>query len=112
MTKRSDSLTRSIDLASAGKRMLLGAAIALVLITLFLLGVKSPKPEWGEFWMVRPLIIVPLAGAAGGFFYYFVQRQNLRSTSQRIVFTVLGLFGYIIALWMGFVLGLDGTLWD
>jgi len=112
MTKRFDFLTRPIDFASAGKRMLLGAAIALLLITLFLLGVQSPKPDWGEFWMVRPLIFVPLVGAAGGFFYYFVQQQNLRSTSQRIGFTVLGSFGYVIALWMGFVLGLDGTLWD
>ncbi|PEC35719.1 potassium transporter KefB, partial [Bacillus toyonensis] len=52
--------------------MLLGAGIALILILVFLLGVDNPKPEWGKLWMLKPLIVVPTAGAMGGVFYYFM----------------------------------------
>lgn len=101
-----------INRALLMKRALLGAAIALVLISLLLSGVDEPHPSWPKFWYVRPLIMVPLAGAAGGAFYYFMDRLRSKGGWQKIVTALVSLIVYVIALWLGTVLGLDGTLWD
>lgn len=93
------------------KRMLIGGAIALGIITFFLLQVREPNQEWGKLWMIRPLIIVPLAGAVGGGFYHFINSRSYKNWRKALT-VIIGLLVYIIGLWMGIVLGLDGTLWD
>lgn len=105
-------LQQPIDWASMGKRALLGGGIALILISIFLSGVDEPNPLWPKFWYIRPLIIVPLAGAAGGVCYYFIDRLRSQGGWQKIVTGIISLLIYIIGLWLGTVLGLDGTLWD
>lgn len=72
-----DSTTQPIHPASLTKRMLQSAGIALILISVFLLSGGEGNPAWPKLWMVRPLIIVPLAGAFGGFFIY--KMEHLRS---------------------------------
>lgn len=94
------------------RRALIGAGIALALISLFLSGVNNPKPEWPQFWYLRPLIIVPLAGATGGICYHLKDFVNQFLGWNKAVVTVLAVLVYIVGLWMGTVLGLDGTLWD
>jgi H+/Cl- antiporter ClcA len=94
------------------KRMLIGAIIALVLISLFLYGVNNPKPEWGKFWMLRPLLIVPFAGAMGGLFYHLLEKFRNKGGWWKILAILASVIGYIIILWLGTILGLDGTLWD
>lgn len=98
--------------SSVYTRMVQGAAIALTLIALFLLGVHNPKPEWGKLWMVRPLIIVPLAGAMGGVLYYLMDYLRYQGGWKKAAAVVLSLLGYLVVLWLGTVLGLDGTLWN
>lgn len=92
--------------------MIIGGSIALILITTFLIGVKDPNPEWGKFWTARPLLIVPIAGAAGGALYYFMTSLYLKHRWQRTAMTILASIGFVIALWLGTVLGLAGTLWN
>jgi len=93
--------------------MLLGAVIGLILVSLFLTGVKNPNPAWGKLWMIKPMIMVPLAGAAGGAYYYFINHFLGYKTNWRKALAIaLGLIGFIIALWLGTVLGLNGTLWN
>ncbi len=111
MSTSNSSTTKPIRTASLVKRMLIGAAIALVLIALFVLPVEG-KPEWGNFWKVRPLIIVPLAGAAGGACSYFLEYILGEGGRRKVLIVILSLLIYIIGLWLGTVLGLDGTLWD
>jgi hypothetical protein len=94
------------------KPLLIGAAIALFLIGFFLSGVHDPKPEWGKLWMIKPLIIVPMAGATGGAFYYFMDQVSSRGGWNKTVDILLSLIVYIIGLWLGTVLGLNGTLWN
>lgn len=93
------------------KPILIGAGIALLVISFFVFGVDDPKPEWGSSWMIRPLIITPLAGAVGGAFYAFMHYQSTRGFNKTLA-VVLGIVVYIIGLWLGVVLGLDGTMWD
>jgi len=97
---------------SVYKRMLQGGAVALVLIVLFLAGVDEPNPEWPKYWMVRPLIVVPIAGAMGGVFYYFMDFMRNGGLWSKIFANILSLLAYLVAIWMGSILGLDGTLWN
>jgi hypothetical protein len=96
------------DQVPLSRRMLVGAGIGLLLISLFLLPIKNPNPEWGKFWMIRPFIIVPFAGAMGGLCNYYIMQFNL----PKIVAVLLSVLVFVIGLWIGFVLGLDGTLWN
>jgi hypothetical protein len=105
-------LLQPIHWGSLTKRMAIGAGIALVLICIFLAGVQHPNPEWPTFWYIRPLIIVPLAGAAGGACYYFIDRLRSQGGWQKIVTGIVSLLVYVIGLWLGTILGLAGTLWD
>ncbi len=93
------------------KPILIGAGIALLVISFFVFGVDDPNPEWGSYWMIRPLIITPLAGAVGGAFYAFMDYQSARGFNKTLA-VILGIVVYIIGLWLGIVLGLDGTMWD
>jgi hypothetical protein len=95
-----------------GKRMILGATIGLVVILIFILPVKNTNPDWGKFWMIRPLIITPLAGAMGGLFYSFMDALRHKGGFKKILANIISLMIFLIGLWMGIVLGLDGTLWD
>ncbi|HEY3403736.1 MAG TPA: potassium transporter KefB [Ohtaekwangia sp.] len=96
---------------SSGMRMLVGAAIGFGVIAFFIFP-TNPDPAWSRYWMIRPLLIVPFVGALGGLcnhllirFYFLV---GLTKTKAWILSVVI----FIIGLWIGIVLGLDGTLWD
>ena len=97
---------------SLPKRMVVGAGIGFILILLFLLSAGEGKPEWGPLWMVRPLIITPLAGAMGGLCNYFILNFHPLVGVSKTVAVILSVIVFIFGLWLGTVLGLDGTLWD
>ncbi|MDO9679837.1 MAG: hypothetical protein Q7262_02380 [Bacteroidales bacterium] len=101
-----------METASMVRRMLIGAGIALVLITIFLLGVDEPNPEWAKLWMIRPLVVVPIAGAFGGFLTYQIDKRLNQGTWAKIAAVLLSFIAYVFVLWMGSVLGLAGTLWN
>lgn len=112
MTQGDNLTTEPIHRASLGKRMLQGAAIALTLIIVFLVQAGEPHPDWPKLWMIKPLIIVPLAGAMGGVFYYYMDHLRYQGGWKKTLAIILSLIVYIIGLWLGIVLGLDGTLWN
>jgi hypothetical protein len=100
-----------INVPSLAWKMAIGGLIGLVLIGLFLYP-SHPNPEWGRFWWIRPFIAVPVAGALGGVFNYFVSQQTFTRRWVKIMALILSLFVFLVALWMGTVVGLDGTYWD
>lgn len=112
MTKQDKLTTQPLHRTSSVKTMLLGAGIALLLISLFLLSVRHPNPAWPRWWMIRPLVIVPIAGALGGLFYYSMDRLRSGGGWKSAFAIVVSVIVYITGLWMGTVLGLDGTLWN
>lgn len=93
------------------KRMILGGAIALVIISLFVFSAET-NPEWPRFWRIRPLIITPLAGAAGGAFSYLMTHITHQGGWRKALAILVSVIVYVFGLWIGIVLGLDGTLWD
>lgn len=111
MTQKNSLITQPIDISSLGRRMLIGGTIALILIALFIFPVTA-KPEWGSLWMVRPLIVVSLAGAAGGACNYFLVNWSNQNRLNKILAYVLSFIIFVFGLWIGTVLGLNGTLWN
>jgi hypothetical protein len=110
MTPTNSLPAQPINASALKKCMLIGGAIGLALISLFVFGVKT-NTAWGQLWRIKPLIITPLAGAAGGAFFYFISNINLQGY-KKVIAIAIGVIGALIALWMGVVLGLNGTLWD
>ena len=111
MTQQNESQNQPIHPVSFVKPILVGAGIALLVISFFVFGVDEPHPEWGKFWMIRPLIITPLAGAVGGAFYSLMDYQSSRGFNRTLAI-LLSIVVYFIGLWLGVVLGLDGTMWN
>lgn len=112
MINKNNTTAEPLSSPSLSKRMLLGAAIGLILILTFILPVKNPKPEWPSLWMLKPLIVVPLAGAAGGLFYHLMGSIRRQGGWKKVLINIACLIVYIFGLWIGIVLGLNGTLWN
>ena len=95
-----------------GKSAVTGAAVALVFIGVFLMGVNEADPSWPKYWKLKPFLMVPLAGAIGGTFYHLMGYLRTQGSWKKVLGFLFGLLEYIIILWLGTVLGLNGTLWD
>nr|WP_294796077.1 hypothetical protein [uncultured Mucilaginibacter sp.] len=94
------------------KRMLIGAGIGAVIIALFILPVKHPQAEWGQLWMLKPFIITPFSGAVGGLVAHFMMHFRNQYGWNKVLTLLLTAIICVIGLWMGIVLGLNGTLWN
>lgn len=111
MARRENS-THPIHSTPLSKRILVGAGIGFMLIAFFLLGAGEPNPAWPKFWMVKPLLMVPFAGALGGVFYHFMDHLRYGGGWRKVLANILSVLVFITALWLGVVLGLNGTMWD
>lgn len=105
-------IPQQINSKSLIKRMFLGAVIGLIIISFFVFSVDEPNPNWGKLWKIRPLIITPLAGAFGILSFYFKDFIRPRSNLKTVLGFLFSIIAFMIALWLGIVLGLDGTLWN
>jgi hypothetical protein len=108
---QSDNSTQPLQ-GSLSKKMIVGAGIGLLLISFFLIMDGEGNPAWGPLWRIRPLIVVSFAGAMAGLCNYFIFHFRNQFGVNKVVATILSVLVSIIGLWMGIVLGLDGTLWD
>lgn len=109
---RTNNFISKVSLKSVLKRMMLGAAIGLVLISFFIFSVDNPNPEWGKYWRIKPLIITPLVAAFGFLSFYLKEYINPKTDAGKIVVFFISTLVFLVALWLGTVLGLDGTLWN
>ncbi len=112
MPKQDQTHLQPVNTTFLAASILAGAGIALLVISFFVFGVDNPKPEWGQYWRIRPLTITPLAGATGGAIFYLLNYLSARKRINKILAVFLGVIIFLIGLWMGIVLGLDGTMWD
>ena len=111
MTQGNNFLANPINQSSLVVKMVIGGAIALLIIGAFLFSAGQPNPEWGNYWMIKPLIMVPLAGAIGGLVFYFINLP-FQTGWKKISAALVGILLYIFVLWIGTVLGLNGTFWN
>jgi hypothetical protein len=101
-----------IDWRTLRTCMVLGAIPGLILISAFLFAAGEGNPEWGAYWRIRPLIVVPAAGAMGGGFFYFMTHRRYNSDAWNFAARIVGLIVYAIGIWFGSVIGLAGTHWN
>lgn len=94
------------------QRALAGAIPAFIVIALFLMMPYTVDKDWSKYWMLRPLFIVPLAGAMGGLFYHFMDTCRKCNGWNRLLTISISVLVYIVGVWLGIIVGLDGTLWD
>ena len=111
MTHKTGFRIFPINFRSLALRMAIGGLIGLLFIAVFLYP-SEPDPAWGPFWWVRPFIAVPVAGAMGGAFNYLISQQTFKRRWIKVVAIIFSVFVFFVALWMGSVVGLDGTYWD
>ena len=111
MTLTDTTAKKPIDSSLLKKFALGGGLIGLALVSFFVFGIPQPNPAWGQLWRIKPLIITPLAGAAGATCFYFIFNLKLRGIKKALVIGV-GVIGFLIALYLGVVLGLNGTMWN
>ncbi|MEC7755604.1 MAG: potassium transporter KefB [Bacteroidota bacterium] len=107
-----ENISDTVSSRGLMKRMLIGGIIGLVLITLFLISVDHPDPAWKKFWFIKPLIITPIAAAMGGGLHFYVDKIFSTNNWSRALAFILGTLGFVVALWLGTVLGLNGTYWN
>ena len=93
-------------------KVLLGWGIGLVVISLFVFGVDDPDPQWPPNWRVRPLILTPLATAFGMLAFFLKNLVRPKGSGMNILIFLVSVLGFVFSLWIGIVLGLDGTMWD
>lgn len=112
MEKSKHQQTLRNSIAVAVSHVVAGWAIGFILILALVLSVNEPKPEWSQYWWVRPVLLTPFISGLAGWLFYRIPRffqQQQWSLALAYVFVVLL---FIFMLWIGIVLGLDGTLWN
>ena len=112
MNQKNNLLMQQINPKILTRSVLIGAAVGLAIIFFFLVSVDRPHPEWGSLWMVKPLVVTPLAGAFGGAAFYAINLVIAKGGWTSALAFVLGLIVAFVVLWLGIVLGLNGTLWN
>lgn len=90
----------------------IGAAIGVILISIFLLKATNADPAWGRYWRIRPVVLMTFAGGMGGLCNYLIFRFHKEFGVPTFIAAIIGALVFFVGLWMGFVLGLDGTYWD
>jgi len=105
-------MTSSNSSLSLRARMLIGAIVGLLVISYFLISAGAGDPAWGKYWRIRPLIMVPFAGAMAGLCNFLILRYRFIVGINKAIAIVISVLVSIVGLWMGIVLGLNGTLWN
>jgi preprotein translocase subunit Sss1 len=90
----------------------IGALVGLALISIFIFPIHHPRPEWGEFWRIRPLLVTPIVVSIGAICAYLFAKVVPSFGIHKTVSFLIGILGFIISIWLGIVLGLAGTLWN
>lgn len=105
-------ITTSINKNHLSIMIVVGFALALAFVGFIILSVDNPKPEWSEYWFVKPLLITPIVGAIGGALCYLINTFSFQNSFVKLLRILISIIVLIFFIWIGTVLGLDGTLWN
>lgn len=108
MTPRKIFRISSADLIN---KMLLSATIGIIIAGSFVYSNTPYNDNWGHLWFIKPLILIPLSGSVGGALYYLFTRYMQNVLPKWLLFAV-GTLLFGISLWVGTILGLNGTYWN
>jgi len=91
--------------------ILIGAGIGFGLMAFFLLTAGEPNPEWSPYWRIRPMVVETSAGAFAGFIFYALRKLRAKGRWKALLANALSLLVLLFCLWIGSVIGLNGTYW-
>ncbi|MEJ8803316.1 potassium transporter KefB [Pontibacter sp. H249] len=94
--------------APLGQNALLGASLVFALVAICLLFGGGPTSDASTFWWLLPLLLVTLAGALGGTFYYLLARLTYKGGWSTAFPNILSALVYILLLAISFALGMSG----
>lgn len=96
--------------AALRKRILQGAAIAILLLAVFLTIVGAIDDGT---WILIPILTIAIAGACGGAFYHLADFLRLQNGWNKSLITAICVAVFFVGLYLGFVYGLSLVgLWD
>ena len=111
MTNKDTSVTPpSID--TLKKRAITGAAIGMGFTLLFILTADNADPSWSKYWFIKPLLLTPFVTALGGTCFFYLEQIFFYNGWKKSIAMAIGVVGFIISLWLGMVLGFNGTYWN
>lgn len=90
----------------------IGALIGLVVISILLATNRHSSPTWGKWWQLKPIFVVSLTGAFAGSLIYHIHPKKPFSKWKLFLFLILSIVGFLVSIWFGIIVGLDGTLWN
>lgn len=99
------------DKQSLTRAVMTGGIVGLAIISVFVFTAET-KQEWGTLWRIKPLVITPLVTALGGGAFYTTLSFFSANRWSKTLGMTIGVLAFTVALWLGVVLGLNGTLWD
>ncbi|HEY9117694.1 MAG TPA: hypothetical protein VIN11_07695 [Roseivirga sp.] len=94
------------------KRSLMGGLIGLMVTVLFIYSANDANPLWPSLWFVKPVILTPLLTTLGGAFFYYIESIFFTNAWNRPLALIIGFIAFIVSLWLGMVLGFNGTYWN
>ena len=107
------NLPQNIHPKNLTHRMVQGAALAFVLITLFITFLSLATEYPFHFIILLPILTVPLAGAFGGALYYFLDGLRYHGGWKKFAINCLNGIAYIAMLYMALIITFAATgLWD
>lgn len=105
-----DSKVDNTERLTAFTAFLTGALLGLAVISVFVFG-GEPDSDWPQNWQIKPMLLTPFISGMGGLFLWLLLKLT-RTGFNKILATTIGVIGFFIFLWIGLVLGLNGTMWD
>ncbi|MDA3614427.1 LrgB family protein [Polluticaenibacter yanchengensis] len=103
---------RQISAATIAKTMLTGLVTGLVIISLFVFTVNNPKPEWGNNWRMQPLLLTPLVVAFGSLVFFANRIFQPQNKTVKTLLLIGSIIAFVFSIWIGIIIGLNGTLWN
>lgn len=100
------------SLTTLKKRAIIGWAIGFVFTALFIFSADKADASWSKLWFIKPFLLTPIATAMGGAFYYYVEQLFFFNGWKKPLAIIIGLVGFVVSLWLGMVLGFNGTYWN
>lgn len=87
----------------------LGALVPACLLTFLIIANSSNY----AVWMVFPLLLIPVGGAAGGIFFYLMGFLWFPKGSQKLIAILASILVYFVVVWLSSVLAFNFTgHWD
>ena len=94
------------------KIVLLGFALGLFIASMLIHNVSFPKLSWGPNWYIKPMLVLSFVASIGSIPFYFANQYEASNHSKKILAYLGATLFLLFFIWIGIILGFDGTIWN